>query len=446
MFTRLAGIVLAAALSSTVFAQDAGDLERRLRELEQKIVQMQTAQPSAELSEVRRQIEILGQEIEALKTGQNKAAVVADQSQHGLGAAASKVYRVDHGISFGGYGEMLYENYAGKNDADARVSNRDQFDMLRAILYTGYKYNDRVLFNSEIEYEHGSTGSGGEASVEFAYLDFLVRPDVGIRTGLVLVPMGFVNEQHEPTAYLGAKRPVTETVVIPSTWREMGVGAFGEAGQLTWRAFVLNSLNGRNFTAGGVRGGRQKGARALAEDFALTGRLDWQPVVGTTLGTSFFTGNSGQGNMVADERVDARFTVYDVHAESRFRGLTLRGLWSRGTIDDAAQLNALGGLTGNKSVGESIGGWYAEAGYDLAALRGFGERSFTPYVRYEQVDTQRSVPTGFSRNPATEQTIMTIGLQFKPIPQAVIKADYQNTDNEAGTGLDQWNIGIGYIF
>lgn len=446
MFTRVAAVVVAAVISSSLFAQDAAVLERRVRELEQKIAQMQAAQPDADLSEVRRQIEVLSQEIEALKIGQNKTAVVADQEQYGLGAAASKVYRVDHGISFGGYGEMLYENFAGSNDAGTRATTRDQADMLRAILYTGYKYSDRIIFNSEIEYEHGSTGSGGEVSVEFAYLDFLVRPEVGVRTGLLLIPMGLVNEQHEPTAYLGAKRPVVETVVIPSTWREMGAGAFGEAGQVTWRAYLVNSLNGRNFSAGGVRGGRQKGARALAENFALTGRVDWQPVVGQTIGASFFSGNTGQANMVNGDEVQARYTVYDVHGESRVRGLTVRGLWSRGTIDDAAQLNAIGGLTGNRSIGESLGGWYVEAGYDLAALRGFGERSFTPYVRYEQVDTQRSVPSGFTRNPASDQTIMTIGVQFRPIPQAVIKADYQNTDNEAGTGLDQWNIGIGYIF
>jgi hypothetical protein len=124
----------------------------------------------------------------------------------------------------------------------------------------------------------------------------------------------------------------------------------------------------------------------------------------------------------------------------------LRGLFARGTIDDVAQLNALSGLTGNKSIGESLGGWYVEAGYDLATLRNFGEASLMPYVRYEQLDTQRSVPTGFSRNPANDQKIFTYGIQFRPISQTVIKVDYQDADNEADSGLNQWNIGIGYIF
>lgn len=440
MFKRYASFALATFMTTSLFAQDATEIERRLKELEAKVSQMQDA------AEIKRQIEILGQEIEALKTRQTEKPALADREQMGLGAAASKVYRTNQGFSFGGYGEMLYENVRKTNDAGNAVSNRDQADMLRAVLYTGYKFSDRVLFNSEIEFEHGSTGSGGEASVEFAYLDFLLRPDLGVRSGLVLIPMGHVNELHEPTSYLGAKRPGIEGSIIPTTWREMGVGAFGETGQLTWRAYVVNSLNGRAFNAGGVRGGRQKGAKALAEDLALTGRLDWQPIVGTTVGGSFFSGNTGQSNVVAGDTIDARFTVFDVHAETSFHAARLRGLWTRATIDDAAQLNALSSLTGNKSVGESLGGWYLEGSYDLSSLRTFGERSFMPYLRYERLDTQRSVPTGFARNPASEQTIKTLGVQFKPIPQAVIKADYQDVDNEAGTGLDQWNLAIGYIF
>ena len=443
MLKRFTIVMFALLVSASAFAQDASDLERRLRALEEQIAAMQ---PSSDLAEIRRQIEILGSEIEALKTRQPDKFVAADAEQFGLGAAASKVYRVDHGISFGGYGEMLYENYAGSTDGGTRTTNKDKFDMLRGVLYTGYKYNDRVLFNSEIEFEHGSTGSGGEASVEFAYLDFLVRSNLGVRTGLVLVPMGLVNEQHEPTTYLTARRSVVENAIIPTTWREMGAGMFGEHGPVSWRAYVVNSIRGDRFTAGGIRGGRQKGANAQIEDLAFTGRVDWQPIIGTTVGGSFFAGNTGQGSSVNGEVVQGRLAMFDLHAETQFRGATLRGLWTRATIDDVAQLNALQSLSGNRSIGESMGGWYVEAGYDLATLRGFGERSITPYVRYEQLDTQRRVPTGFLRNPASEQTIFTYGVQFKPIPQAVIKADYQNFDNEASSGLDQWNIGIGYIF
>jgi hypothetical protein len=435
--------ILALFAATSLVAQDASDLERRLKALEERIAAMQ---PSPDLAEIKRQIEILGQEIEALKTRQAEPAVTATQEQYGLGAAASKVYRVDQGISFGGYGEMLYENYAGRADNDVLTTTRDKFDMLRGVLYTGYKYNDRVLFNSEIEFEHGNTALGGEASVEFAYLDIMATKNIGVRTGLLLIPMGLVNEAHEPTTYLAARRSVVENAVIPTTWREMGAGVFGETGPVSWRAYVVNSIRGDRFTSGGVRGGRQKGANALIEDMAFTGRVDWTPMAGTTVGGSFFTGNTGQGALVGGEVVEAPLTIFDLHAETQFRGATIRALWARGTLDDVVQLNQLGNLTGNRSIGESMGGWYLEAGYDLSSLMSFGESSLTPYFRYEKVDTQRSVPAGFTRNPASEQTIFTYGIQWRPISQTVIKADYQNSDNEAGTGLDQWNIGIGYIF
>ncbi len=446
MLRRMAGILITVLAASPLLAQDAGDLERRLRDLELKIAQIQSAHPSEDLLEIRRQIEILGREIESLKTRQIDKVVVADAQQFGLGAAASKVYRAQPGVSIGGYGEMLYQNFAGTTDAGVASSTRDNADALRAVLYAGYKFSDRVLFNSETEFEHGSTGAGGEASVEFAYLDFLLREDLGIRAGLLLVPMGFINEQHEPTAYLGARRPLVERNVIPATWREMGAGLFGESGPVSWRAYMTTGLNSAKFGSGGIRSGRGNGAQSLAEDFALSGRLDWQPLVGTTLGAAAYSGNSGQGALVNGSRLDARVTLVDVHAESRFRGLQLRGLWTRGSIDEAVRINALNKLSGSASVGERFGGWYAEAGYDIGALRGFAERSITPFVRYERLNTQREVPDGFQLNRALDQTITTLGIQWKPIAQTVIKADYQDVENEAGTGLNQWNIAVGYIF
>jgi Ni/Co efflux regulator RcnB len=443
MLKRFLVVLLALTSSASAFAQEAADLERRLRAIEEQLAKLQ----SPEIAELRRQIEVLGQEIEALKTRQTEKVVVADTEQFGLGAAASKVYRVESGISFGGYGEMLYENYAASADNDVRTTTKDKFDMLRGVLYTGYKYNDRVLFNSEIEFEHGNTALGGEASVEFAYLDFLATKNIGVRTGLLLVPMGLVNEKHEPTTYLTARRAFTENAIIPTTWREMGAGLFGEHGPVSWRAYAVNSIRGDRFSSGGVRGGRQKGANAQIENIALTGRVDYTPFEGTTVGGAFFSGNTGQGNVVAGEEVEGNLTIFDLHGEAQFRGATIRALWAQATLDDVAQLNALQNLTGNRSIGEELGGWYVEAGYDVSSLLPrFGEASLTPYLRYEQLDTQRSVPTGFARNPASELTVFTYGIQFRPTPETVIKWDYQNTDNEAGTGLDQWNIGIGYIF
>jgi hypothetical protein len=147
-------------------------------------------------------------------------AVQADTSILGFGPAAAKVYKIQQGVSIGGYGEVLYENFAAERENDTASGVTDQFDALRAIVYVGYKFNDRLLFNSELEWEHGTTSQGGEASIEFAYLDYMLTPNFGFRGGLLLPPMGLVNELHEPPIFLGTTRPATEQAIIPSTWRE----------------------------------------------------------------------------------------------------------------------------------------------------------------------------------------------------------------------------------
>ena len=433
MLKRFLITMLALTLTASAFAQEASDLERRLRALEEAVAKMQ---PSNDVAELRRQIEVLGSEIEALKTRQTEKPAAADVESFGLGAAASNEYRVDSGVAIGGYGEFLYQNAEGET-ATA--------DSLRAVVYTGYKFNDRVLFNSELEVEHANLERGGNVELEFAYLDYQFRPELNVRGGLVLVPVGLTNEQHEPTAFLGARRPRVENVIIPTTWMELGGGVFGDVGPVSYRAYVVTGLDAANFNAeDGIREGRQAGGEAKAEDWAIIGRADWHPFEGTMFGGSLYSGDSGQ-----DGGFGGRLTLGEVHAQSRFRGVQLRALYSRATLGDAAAINEANGLIGNESVGETFGGWYVEGGYDLGGMLKRGELSLTPFVRYEAFDTQRKVPTGFLRNPANDQNILTLGVNFKPIPQAVIKIDWQDVDNAnngANSGTDQWNVSLGYIF
>ena len=239
----------------------------------------------AENAELQRRIDAVAEEFERFSFG-NIAPPIED-SEYGFGPAASKVYNQESGLSIGGYGELIYQNYAGSSKADT-------FDLRRAIMYLGYKFNEKWLFNSEIEWEHGSTSESGSVSVEFAYLDYLHSPELNFRVGLLLIPMGFVNELHEPTTFLSANRPMTERVLIPSTWRENGVGIFGDVGDISYRTYVVNGMDAAGFTADGLRGGRQKGSKALSEDFAWVGRLDWAPKPGVTIGASAYYGDSGQ--------------------------------------------------------------------------------------------------------------------------------------------------------
>ncbi|HEY6003645.1 MAG TPA: hypothetical protein VIV57_12280, partial [Anaeromyxobacter sp.] len=157
---------------------------------------------------------------------------VAYQSYAGMGPAASKVYFAPKGLSIGGYGEFNYVNMPKDGAAN-------EADMLRLVLYTGYRFSDRIVFNSEVEFEH----AGKEISVEFAYLDFLLSDAIRLRAGNVLVPIGFVNELHEPPFFQGVFRPDVERFIIPTTWHENGVGVHGEVAGLRYKAFVLQGLD-----------------------------------------------------------------------------------------------------------------------------------------------------------------------------------------------------------
>jgi hypothetical protein len=258
--------------------------------------------------------------------------------------------------------------------------------------------------------------------------------------------MGFLNELHEPPIFHGAKRPDVESAIIPSTWRENGAGIYGDAGPLQWRAYVVSGLSSPGLAASGIRGARQSGARSRSEDFAFTGRLDYAGEAGLLLGASFFTGESGQGAVVAGSELGARVSLFDVHAQYEHRGLQLRALYARGSIGDAAAVNQANSLTGNRSVGEDQYGWYVQGAFDLMTLRSGSQWSLTPFVRYEELDTQDGVPAGFQDDPATERSVLTAGIGIKPIPNVVFKADFQQHKNEARTGVNQWNLAVGWLF
>lgn len=411
-------------------------------------------QDTAQINELKRQMEALSKEIEALRLGAD-VVVQADTAMVGLGPAASKVYRVRQGVSLGGYGEVLYQNFAEEREDDTASGLRDQIDALRLILYVGYKFTDKLLLNSEIEFEHGTTGQGGEASIEFAYIDYRHSDAFGLRGGLLLVPMGLINELHEPPIFLGTTRPLTENAIIPSTWRENGVGVFGEIGPVSYRAYVVNGLDaigstGRagGFSASGLRGGRQKGAQAFIEDPAFVARADIAPSAlrGLSVGGSVYVGNSGQGaQTTTGEDIDAGTSIFEGHAQYRGRGLDLRALYATATVDDALLINQRRSLTGNASVGEEMTGFYVQGGFDVLSLAS-SSHQLTPYVRFEKLNTQEEVPAGFTANPATDREVTVLGLEYKPITSVVLKADYQMHKNEARTGANQFNIALGYLF
>ncbi len=458
----LLGIVLAAPLllvaAPALSDEPAPTLEQRVERLEKFLAatraELAAARSAAgsdpqRLAEIERQIEILAREIEQLKIGESAPpAPGSKDARYGVGPAASKVYG-KKGVSIGGYGEFLYQSFSGSRQDGEPSGLRNEADLARAVLYFGYKFDDHWVLNMELEAEHAVTASdkGGEFEVEFAYLDYLFSRPLRARAGLVLVPVGLINELHEPPTFLGALRPDVEQRLIPSTWRELGAGLYGDAGRFSYRLYAVNGLNSEGYSAEGIREGSQEGSEAAAENWAVTGRLDWTPISGALLGASFFSGDSDQGRSTpAGRAFSGRTTLFDLHADWKWRGVWLRGLYLRTTVGDAAAINEANGFKDEESVGSRQWGWYLQGGFDVLSLRSASKASLTPFVRYERYDTQARVPAGYERNPENDVKVLTIGAVLKPIEQIAIKLDWQQRKNAASTGVNQWNVGLGYLF
>jgi hypothetical protein len=449
-FLVLAALLAAASAPAQAPADDRlVRLEMQVEEMKKELAALQARGADPRFAEIEKQIDALTKEIEALKLGEAAAPVEKPAQTLGLGPAASKVYS-KKGVSIGGYGDVLYQNFRSTRQDGAPSALDDTIDLERAVFYFGYKFSDQFVFNSELEYEHAVTAGDkeGETEVEFAYLDWTKSRALNVRAGLVLIPMGFLNEQHEPSTFFGARRNDVESRIIPTTWRELGVGEYGSAGIFSWRAYVVNGLAAERYGAeDGIAEGRQEGSVAKARDFAFTARLDATPIPGLLAGASIFTGDSGQGLRDASgARFGAATTVWDLHAEYRWRGLQLRGLYAGVSISDADKIDEAIGLEGEDSVGSRLHGWYLEGGYDVLSLVSGARMSLSPYLRYERLDTQASVPDGSERNPESSVNILTLGVAWKPIEQIVLKADWQRIRNAASTGTCQWNLGLGWLF
>lgn len=355
--------------------------------------------------------------------------------------------------TIGGYGELHYNNFSG--DVTSGTRKKDEIDFHRFVLFIGHRFNDWISFKSELELEHSIAGESkaGEIELEQAYLDFNFNKHVNAKAGLFLIPMGLLNETHEPPTFYGVERNEIESRIIPSTWWEAGVGVYGEVVPgLNYQLNVTSSLDAGKFKSdfsNGVRDGRRKVANAPAEDVAFSGALNYTGVPGLLVGAAFFTGDTGQDSAsdtsgVTLDGVDARLTLWDVHARYQKDKLDLRALYAQGRLSDADDIKAA--TTFN--VAERFYGWYVEAAYKVWQN---GDQSVAPFVRYEAWDTHDEVPSNVTRNRFNKNNVWTVGANYTPHPQVVLKADYQEFDKDdiSGTthkGDKRMNMGLGYMF
>jgi hypothetical protein len=404
------------------------------------------ASTAAATEPVEEQVRILAEEVRRLR---EQAAIPESEEElaswGGLGPAASKVYARTSGLSLGGYGEFFFAAPTGGADA-ARSA-----DFLRFVTYVGYKFSDLVLMNTEIEWEHATTsanvdGRAGSVSVEFAYLDFLVQEEVNVRAGSLLVPMGLVNEMHEPPFYRGNFRPEVERTILPSTWRELGVGVHGTIDRVSYKVYLVNGLDAKGFDATGVRGGRQSGNRARWEDVAGVLALRVQVADPVAVGGSVMRGGADQSRAFDGRAIDASTAIAEGHLEVRHGGVSARALLAGSSIEEAAAISADPEV--DAVVPETQLGWYLEAAWDLAPALGMPPAmSLEPWARWERLELQRTVPGGLPKDESRNGDLLTLGLEWKPDPSVVVKADWtlQRPDG-GGSTEDPFRIGAGFIF
>lgn len=353
----------------------------------------------------------------------------------------------------GGYGEVHFTNPDGPDG-----NPPGQADVARFIIYVGHDFDEKLAFFSELEIEHAFVEGGedgGEVALEQAFLDYRLHRSATLRSGLVLMPLGIINEVHEPPTFNGVNRPDFARHVIPTTWREIGAGFAGKipgVEGLAYRAYVTNGILAEEFDGESpIRGARQKGRKASFANAALTGRLEWSRP-GLKLGGSFWYGGSSNRAVVTDEDgnliVDLGDGLFDapvgiVSADGRYDvgPFAFRGVFAYMSIPDAREIN----LAFDSDVGSRVVGGYLEGAYDvLTALAPDTTHELWAFVRAEDFDTHAEVPTGTPRNEMYHRTVVTTGLTYKPTYNVAFKADYQWKLNAAGRDeYHVFSLGIG---
>ena len=346
--------------------------------------------------------------------------------------------------SVGGYGEVHYTNATGPNTPGV-------VNVRRFVLYLAHSFSEKLAVRSELELEDAKIEggeAGGEVALEQLYLDYLISPAFSMRAGLVLPPVGIVNEIHEPPTFNGVDRPTFDQVVIPTTWREIGVGAVGAipgSSGLSYRLYLMNGLKAAGFTAAsGIRGGRQEGKEASFANPSVTGRLEWARP-GLRLGGSFWYGGSAnQDSLLGTGAFDNAVALVSADARYDVGPFMFRGIVANISVADADAIDAVYAT----QVGSRIAGGYIEAAYNvLSALAPASAQRLNAFLRYENFDTQAGVPAGVVKDETLARRITTFGLSYKPIYNVVLKGDYQLQRNKAGVGEGELlALGVGYQF
>jgi len=389
--------------------------------------------PSAEemwqiIQEQQKQIEALKEQLETtnqkVKETDEKVEVAGEMIEEAgskVPAAASWAEKT----KIGGYGELHYNN----------LDSKEEVDFKRFVLYFGHEFTDRIRFFSEVELEHAVSGDdeNGEVELEQAYIEFDLNARNALKTGVFLMPIGILNETHEPTTFYGVERNPVETYIIPTTWWEAGAGLHGELGK--GFSYNFDGTSGLDVDTSGsdaflIRSGRQKVSEAKANDGAVTGRIKWTGMPGVELGVA------GQWQKdVTQGELGVSATLLEAHADIQRGPFGLRALYARWDLSNGSTINA----SDPAAVGrDEQAGWYIEPSIQGHVRRIPGEIGV--FARYNVWDNN----AGSSND--TEYTQVNAGFNYWPIPDVVFKFDVQRQDNDSASNDNGFNLGMGYQF
>ena len=403
-----------------------------------------TAELRAQLDALRAEVDALRHEVDALRQ-RPPAAAPSAPSVAATAATAAPARDESEATTLFGYGEINYTR-------PTRHSEDAQADVRRAVLGFTHAFDESTRVVGEIEWEHAivSADDEGEVEVEQLFAEHQLTPDLGVRAGLFLIPLGFINEHHEPTAYYGVERNFVETAIIPSTWREGGVSLYGSTGfGLSWNVGVTTGFDLTKWDPSSGEGREEPLASihqelqlAKAHDASFYAAGNWQGIPGLTLGGGVFTGKIGQGADDFPAR-DARLTLGEAHARWQRGPFDVSALYARGHISDTEALNLT--FVGNPTpVPKSFWGGYVQGAWRAWERDG---SSLAPFVRYEELNTAASyerVPAGLGVAAAETERVWTVGLNYWLIPNLVFKIDYQ--DFRVDEDRNRVDLGLGYLF
>jgi len=368
---------------------------------------------------------------------------------------AEKLLATDGRITIGGYAQIDYNQ---PFSSDRRYNGI--LDVHRLVMLFGYNFNSRTQFITEIEYEHIS-----EVYIEQAFLQYRILPWLNFRGGLMLIPMGIVNEYHEPPTYNGVERPVIDNVIAPTTWRELGFGFTGNFYQsdLRYQLYLVNGFNGYDtkgvVTGRGLRSVRQKGAESYISAPNLSAKVEYYGIRGLNVGVSGYFGdtqsklynNLDTANPGALAKADSSVVgISMMGADARYsiKGLQLRGQYYYTSLSNTLEYNKFTRTSGTPNdVAKSMMGYYVEAAYNLFQTVESVRTELIPFIRYEEYNTHHKVDALITAKPAYHNKIWIGGLGWKITPGAVLKADIQFQKNMATDKFAKtFNAGIGIMF